>query len=480
MVRRIGNDLRITLRDIYSPRNEYSKGRLMALGDALITAFYNVFITGIFYTGFLSMYGISITNVGILTFMPFIANSFSVFSPMILERIKRRKPVLVAAKLLFYFIYIVATTVMPNFVQDTQGRVIWFVALVFVAHAMYAMFSPGFTPWFYRFYPEDNERRMRYIMFNQMFSSIMSSLVLISSSLITDAMAGSPYQGQLIIGLRYFAFVLVILDVFIQSRAKEFPYPEAQRIKFREVFTEPFKYRRFMMCMALMFYWNYVANLNNGLWNYHLLNHLDFSYTLINALAVMYTIIFFALQKTWRRVIRRYSWVKTFGICNLLWFPSEIVFFFMNPQTTGMFIPMGIYQHLIAVGLNLSYSNILYINLPEEKSTVHLAFYTVGCNLFAFLGLMTGTMVSSITGDSTFSLLGMPVYSVQFTTLLRAAFMCALGVVLFKNWRRFERDENIRQVEQLAEESRQLRNLPKNSINVKAALQRALRRRVSE
>ena len=41
-----------SLSDMYSIRDEESKGRLISLGSAMITAFYNVFITGIFYTGF--------------------------------------------------------------------------------------------------------------------------------------------------------------------------------------------------------------------------------------------------------------------------------------------------------------------------------------------------------------------------------------------------------------------------------------------
>ena len=42
------------LRDIYSLQNEDAKGRLISLGSALMTSFYNVFITGIFYNCFFS------------------------------------------------------------------------------------------------------------------------------------------------------------------------------------------------------------------------------------------------------------------------------------------------------------------------------------------------------------------------------------------------------------------------------------------
>ena len=93
------------MRSIYNLGDERAKGRLISLGSSLMTAFYNVFITGIFYTGFLSMYGISVTGVGIVAFIPTIASCFSLFSSVILERIKRRKTVLIAAKIYFYVFF---------------------------------------------------------------------------------------------------------------------------------------------------------------------------------------------------------------------------------------------------------------------------------------------------------------------------------------------------------------------------------------
>ena len=340
--------------DIYNTRDEDAKGRLISMGDGLMAAFYNVFITGIFYTGFLSMYGIDITGVGIVTFIPSLASCFSVFSSMILERIKKRKWVLLAAKIYFYAMYILATTIMPQLVADPHARLIWFIVILFLAYSVYSLFSPGFTSWFYAFYPADNERRTRYITFNQIFSSVMSSLVLLGSAVLTDAVAGSPHQTTLILGLRYFAFFLVLVDVWMQSRAIEHPYPQGQKIRFSQVFTLPFKYKKFLFCLLLSFFWNYVANLNSGVWGYHLLNHMHFSYTLINAMSVMYTVILISTSPIWRKVLRRYSWIKTFGITNLIWVPTEIIYFFMTPKTPWIYLPMSLWQNILNVGFNLS------------------------------------------------------------------------------------------------------------------------------
>lgn len=450
--------LKMSMSDIYSTRDDEAKGRLISLGSALVAAFYNVFITGIFYTGFLSMYGISITGVGIVTFIPYIASCFSLFSSAILERIKKRKWVLLASKVYFYFMYIVATTIMPQFVTDPDSRLIWFIIILFLAYSVYALFSPGFTTWFYRFYPADNERRTRYIVLNQIFSSIMSSAILLLSGVLTDAVAGSPMQNKLIIGLRYLAFVLVLVDVGMQAFAREYPYPEAPRLKLSQIFTLPFRYRKFLYCMLLMFAWNFNSNLNNGTWNYHLLNHLGFNYTLLNACSVMYTAILLCTQKAWKKILRRFSWVKTFGIAILIFVPTEIVMFIIQPGMTWLYVITAFIQNLVSVGINFSYSNILYMNLPEENSTAHIAFNTIGCNLFAFLGMITGTYVASLTGDdSPIMFLGMPTYAVQFTTLMRAVFMTIMGIVFIKGWKAFTRDQDIAEIVEQDEIRRQLK-----------------------
>lgn len=455
--------LKHSLIDIYSPRNEEGKGRLISLGSGMVAALYNVFITGIFYTGFLSMYGISITGVGIITFIPYIATCFSVFSPAILGRFQKRKWILLASKIYFYAMYIIATTLMPQFVTDPDDRLTWFIILLFLAYSVYALFSPGFTTWFYRFYPQESDRRTRYIALNQTFSSILSSIMLLVSGLLTDAVEGSAMQDQLILFFRYIAFVLVLVDVVMQAMAKEYPYDEAPRLHLKKVFTIPFQHRKFLLCMIVMFVWNFIGNLNNGLWNYHLLNHLHFSYTVINIVSMLYTIILLCTGAFWQKLLHRYSWIKTFGIASLLFTPTEFLMFTLTPGMEWLWALTACIQHFCSVGLNFSYANILYLNLPEEESTACISFNTIGCNVFAFLGMITGTWVSSFGGDAPLPFLfGMNVYAVQYTTLLRAVGLATVGILMIVFWKKLTPDHEIAVTEQAQEHVEKRR---KNIIN---------------
>ena len=436
------------LKQIYGWKDEQKKGRTISLCSALLTAVYNVFITGVFHTGFLSMYDIDLVGVGIISFIPPLANCFFMFSPMILERIQHRKWVLVGAKVFFYALYIIATTVMPLIVKDTQARVLWFCILQFVSHAVYSMFSAGFTPWFYAFYPEDQRLRAAYISDNQIFSSVASNGALLLSGVMTMLAARAGRQNELVLGMRYFAFVLVLLDVGMQAMAKEYPYPvRKERVHLREVFTLSLKYEKFMACLLLIFAWNYISNLNSGLWSYFLLNTVGFPYSTINFASATYPLFLLLFTPMWRRVLGHYSWIRTFGFCVVAWVPTELMMFFLSPVTKWIYLPAILFQHLVAVGLNLSYANIFYMNLPRENATTHTCFQSVFCNVFAFLGLMTGTLWCNAFGSRVLYIGSVPITAVQFTTIFRTVTLLPLGIFLMHNWRRFTPDHEIEAIE---------------------------------
>jgi len=434
------------LRGIYGWREEQERGRTIVLLDALITAVFNVFITGVFYTGFLSMYDIDLVGVGVITFIPPLASCFHMFSPMILERIKRRKWVLVASKIYFYAMYILAANVMPLLVTDPGARVVWFCVLLFLAYAVYTLFSDGFTPWFYNFYPAEQGKRAAFLSYNQMISAISSSLVMLVSGLIVSA-AGRG-QNTVILIFRYFAFVLVLVDVTLQAMAKEYPYPvRARRVRIREVFTLSRPCKKFMACLYLMFIWNYISNLNNGLWSYYLLNTVKYPYSTITTANAIYPVCLLLFSRWWRRLLARQSWIRTFALGVLLFVPTEIYFFFLSPVTKWMYFPGAMVQYFLNVGLNLSYANIFYMNLPRENAATHTSFQALFCNLCAFLGLMTGTLMCRWVGDFTWYIGSVPITAVQYTTLMRAACLLALGLVLMKKWRVFTPDSEIEAVE---------------------------------
>ena len=58
---------------VYNLRDEESKGRVLLLLNTILVNILNVAITGAFYTTFLAANGIDIVQVGIISFIPYLA-----------------------------------------------------------------------------------------------------------------------------------------------------------------------------------------------------------------------------------------------------------------------------------------------------------------------------------------------------------------------------------------------------------------------
>ena len=125
---------------------------------------------------------------------------------------------------------------------------------------------------------------------------------------------------------------------------------------------------------------------------------------------------------------------------------------FTNARSSGF-----VYENLSSGKILNCYTNS--VNGNEENSTAHIAFYSIGCNLFAFLGLLTGTQIAAISGDDTFRFLGIDMYSVQFTTLARAITIFALALVCIYGWKWFTPQNEIEEVEANLAAERKLKEM---------------------
>jgi hypothetical protein len=158
-------------------------------------------------------------------------------------------------------------------------------------------------------------------------------------------------------------------------------------------------------------------------------------------------VVLLLTNRYWEKFLQKHSWIKTFGIACIFMGLPELLHYNLRVGTEWLFVVTVLFQQILSVPLNFSYANVLYMNLPEENATAHIAFNTIGCNVFAFLGMITGTWITSWTGDNTIPFLGMQVYSVQFTTLARAVILPIIGFLLVRYWRAFTKDEEVAEVE---------------------------------
>ncbi len=125
-----------TFHRVYGWNDIYSRGRLCIMLSGIFSGIVAQLSGSLFLTRFLLSYGMDKSRIGILTFVPYLACLFNVFSPLFLERIRVRRPLLIAMKLACYVVNILGVTLLPALVKGTDARLIGFVILVFAANVL--------------------------------------------------------------------------------------------------------------------------------------------------------------------------------------------------------------------------------------------------------------------------------------------------------------------------------------------------------
>ena len=418
---------------IFNFRDPLCTGRTALLLSTVLASFGNIFITGVFYTGFLSINGIDIVRVGIITFIPYIAWGFSLFTPLIYRKIKRRRGFLLFNHMFYYVCVLLGTTVMPLLVADNGQRTLWFAVFLFAGNVSNALLGSGAFAWQVHFIP-DGEDRNAYFSYTNLIGSLVSTVFGIGSSLLADSLAGSPQQAQIIMVLRFVAMgVFVINGLQLYLLPQEFPYHKEGLPTIREIFTTPFKSRKFLLTAWVAILWNMIANVNGSTWPYYLINTVGLGYTYMYILTVVYTLGNIFLMKYWRRAINRYSWFSVLFFAVFIEGVTEFLIGFSTRQTVWVYVAVSILQGIDFVGLNLVFANLVYINLPRGNNDSCVTFWNLVCNMAVLAGSMLGAwFLSLVESHGPYTLLGLPFYGSQFLVWIK--FISIMLMCVYMRW----------------------------------------------
>lgn len=420
---------------LFTLRDEQGRGRSVMLASSIIVSINGWLTTGVFYTSFLMIYGINLVNIGVITFIPYIACCFGVFAPSLLERFEKRRWLLVGGKLLYYILNILGITLVPVLVKDPELRIACFVGVIFLANLVNALISSGFSVWHLNFIPDSI--RAEYFLKQSTYSNFIGIGISLISGIVADALAASPYGDTIIILFRYAAFVLALADVAILATPKEYPYARTQKHpRLRDIILMPLSSKPFMLTMLVIVLHTFFTNVPASFVNYYLLNDVGIQYTLIYAINMLYPFALIIFQPLAKRLINRFGWFRVLAVSLLIHAPSWAAFACVTADNyLWLYAVMRVYQHIVGVAANTAYLNISYINLPPEDQTNYYSFYMLISNLSVFLGMMVGTALVAWIGDCAPVILGMRFTSVQMLLLIQGLGNLIVPALIFWKFR---------------------------------------------
>lgn len=437
-----------TLRYVYNAKDDRGRGRLCMLISGIMAGIVGQLSTGFFYTGFLLGHGIDIVDIAIITFIPYITCFLNIFSPWILEHFKKRKFILASGKLLYYTVNIVGITLLPELVENPEARLAGFIAIVILSNSINALFSSGYSAWQANFLPDNV--RMDYFTSSGCINSMLSYVIVLAVSVITDRLQDSPEQLVMITVLRWIAFGLAIIDCLIQLIPKEYPYLKKAKSKLSNIFVLPFRQKRFLLTILICAAYTFATNLPNATLNAYVLEILDgtgMQYTLPNAINALYFLFFIIFSRMWKKFVAKHYWFRAFAFAMLMQSVTYYIQVFVTANTIWLYVVVRLMQHVFGVIMNSIVASLPYVNLPDEDRTNYMSFHTIVSNMAVFFSMMLGTMFTSLMDDGTklVYILGYPLTSTQILIFACAAAQCIVGVTTLSLAKRVTPPEVLKQ-----------------------------------
>jgi len=429
-----------SLSDTFS---ENTDGRAHGRRYAILIAYFSAVISnltaGTYFTGLMLAMGADELYISYITIATTLCGFLQFASPLLLERLERRKPFVLCMKLIYYIIDIPVLALIPVLPMTQTVRLGTFMAAIILRNLVNAVSVSGSTIWTMQSIPP--EKQTGYFTFSNLGGTVIGILTTYCASSFVDSceatamsIPGIAPTVTAILILRACALVIAVPELIFMLRLREYPYAvheEASGAKERlglRLLFEPLAHKRFMMTVSISIIWTFTNAIIGEFFNVYLIDIAGMSYTYISLGAVISTPIILFMTPVWAALIRRFTWYRILPIA----FVGYSLAFFFNvfiTETTHFyyFIVMA-FCYLCLPCINVVFAYLPYINMPDTHRTAYVSMTALCSTLVTFLGNFFGNRFMYFTRGLDITVFGQSYTNYQYINLVQMMLLLLLAL----------------------------------------------------
>lgn len=414
----------------YVPGEESSKNRMRLVKYNLTANVTANLIGGNFYTGLLILMDADDASIGLMTILTYAANLFQLFAPLVLERFRRRKPLLIACRSAIHLLNIAFIGLIPFVTGVTQVRMTLMAITVFLVNTISAFSSPGMSIWHIRHVPP--RMRVKYFSIVSMLNGVGVAVINLMAAKLVDIFKSSGFELWGITTLRILAMGTAVIEIILLLRLDEHDNPPVRRIHLRDLLTKPWKERIYLKTVAVAFLWSLTANIPGSYYTVYLLRNIGVEYSFITLVSFFNVPVLFLCMPLWRRIFTRFGWLGPLAVGMAALSIHYVGLAFTTENSLFLYPLSVIFSFVCTTGINLAFTSVAYINIPEQNQTLFIGFYSTLSNLGALAGATLGRTFVGWTQGVTATVMGVTMVDKQILILCVGGLMLlAAGLVAF-------------------------------------------------
>lgn len=382
--------------------------------------------TGPYIAGLFTYLGASEALTGTIMSIASFAGITQVISPIVAERLSRRKLVVCLGsgfvKFLLAFMMLLPILI-PNKTVALAMAIVCFLGFYFSN----AFVSPLFNTWFISLVPKD--MRGKYFGIKDSMTYVSVAVLGYVGGCVVDSYAASGGKAMGFFALGCMLMILATLDFGSYLTVSE-PVEKKENgshMKIGEILTEPFKNARFRHVLAVYILYSVATGLSNSLFSIYKVSRLELSYEFISLVTSVGIAIRIIVSTVWGRISSKKSWFFSLKYAFIALGSSMAIWLFITKENA--YWAMWVDTVLSQIGwgsIGLAIYGFQFDLMPKKNTTAYVSCNGVVAGAVAFLSGLISSNIIGITNGATISLMpGLSICDMQVFFLISTLFCYA-------------------------------------------------------
>lgn len=373
-------------------RLQTARGMRMWNVNGMLESVHSAITTGVYTTGYALHLGASSAMIGLISASISIGQLLQAFSPLLIERLPRRKTLCLLANGISTSLWLPIAFIPFLFFEGYQ--LLALMACIALSKAAMSLVSPARQSWLTDLVPD--EIRGRFVARQRSLTA--------SAGLITSVCAGfflSTYaEGDSQEGFSTIFVVAVVfsfIGVWAWSRIPEPPKSRGEQIPSNQLLRLPFRHGPFRRLMFLVSGRLLIAQIAAPFFTVYMLRTLEVSYAQIAVFSAMQTVATIIMNPFWGYLADKYGYKPVMSITamGLALFP--LGWGFVTLDNYWIMVPLvQIWGGSMSAGWGTARFNLIVKTAPAVNRSAFLGCYSAVSRACAACGALLGGIAAGL------------------------------------------------------------------------------------